>query len=91
MGVYPRPLFLAGTSTICDSNIKTIKICESITGRQSMIVDVPYEMNDNSIKYLTNQLISLTKYMEEVTGKKMEKRSLAEAIDLSNQSKRKND
>ena len=89
MGVYPRPLFLAGTSTICDSNIKTIKICESITGKQSMIVDVPYEMNDGSVKYLANQLISLTKYMEEVTGKKMEKRSLAEAIDLSNQAREK--
>ena len=63
MGVYPRPLFLAGTSTICDSNIKTIKICESITGKQSMIVDVPYKMNDGSVKYLANQLISLTKYM----------------------------
>ena len=89
MGVYPRPLFLAGTSTICDSNIKTIKICESITGKQSMIVDVPYEMNDNSIKFLANQLISLTKCLEEVTGKKMEKHALAEAIDLSNQAREK--
>ncbi|MEE9259546.1 MAG: 2-hydroxyacyl-CoA dehydratase family protein [Candidatus Scalindua sediminis] len=89
MGVYPRPLFLAGTTTICDSNLKTIHICESITGKQSMIVDVPYEMNDNSIKYLTNQLISLTKCMEEVTGKKMEKHALAEAIDLSNQARGK--
>ncbi len=89
MGVYPRPLFLAGTSTICDSNIKTIKICESITGKESMIVDVPYEMNDNSIKYLANQLISLTKCMEEVTGKKMEKHALAETIDLSNQAREK--
>ncbi|MGR3304364.1 MAG: 2-hydroxyacyl-CoA dehydratase subunit D [Candidatus Scalindua sp.] len=89
MGVYPRPLFLAGTSTICDSNIKTIKICESITGKKSMIIDVPYEMNDTSVKYLTNQLISLTKCLEEVTGKKMEKHSLAEAIDLSNQAREK--
>ena len=89
MGVYPRPLFLAGTSTVCDSNVKTIKICESITGKQSMIVDVPHEMNDHSVKYLTNQLISLTKRIEEVTGKKMEKHALAEAIDLSNQAREK--
>ncbi len=89
MGVYPRPLFLAGTTTICDSNLKTIQICESITGKESIILDVPYEMNDNSIKYLTNQLIRLTKCMEEVTGKKMEKHALAEAIDLSNQARGK--
>ena len=43
-----------------------------------MIVDVPYEMNDNSVKFLTKQLISLTKRMEEVTGKKMEKHALSE-------------
>ncbi|HDY69154.1 MAG TPA: 2-hydroxyacyl-CoA dehydratase [Candidatus Scalindua sp.] len=89
MGVYPRPLFLAGTTTICDSNLKTIQICKSITGKESIILDVPYEMNDNSIKYLTNQLISLAKCMEEVTGKKMEKHALAEAIDLSNQARGK--
>ncbi|MBO1223675.1 MAG: 2-hydroxyacyl-CoA dehydratase [Candidatus Scalindua sediminis] len=89
MGVYPRPLFLAGTTTICDSNLKTIQICKSITGKESIILDVPYEMNDNSIKYLTNQLISLAKCMEEVTGKKMEKHALAEAIDLSNQAREK--
>ena len=89
MGVYPRPLFLAGTSTICDSNIKTIKICESITGKESMIVDVPYEMNDHSVKFLTNQLIALTKRMEEVTGKKMEKHALSEAIEFSNQARKK--
>ncbi len=88
-GVYPRPLFLAGTSTICDSNIKTIKICESITGKESMIVDVPYEMNDHSVKFLTDQLIALTKRMEEITGKKMEKHALSEAIELSNQSREK--
>ena len=56
MGVYPRPLFLAGTSTICDSNIKTIKICESITGKKNMIVDIPYEMNDNSVQFLNKAI-----------------------------------
>lgn len=34
MGVYPPPMFLAGTTTICDSNLKTIKICESITRKK---------------------------------------------------------
>lgn len=89
MGVYPRPLFLAGTSTICDSNIKTIKICESITGKSNMIVDVPYDMNDYSVKYLENQLKTLTECIEEASGRKMNKDSLAEAIDLSNQAREK--
>ncbi len=89
MGIYPRPLLLAGTSAICDSNLKTIQICESITGKKNIVIDVPYDLNENSVKYLAGQLINLTKCLEEISGKKMEKDSLAEAIDLSNRAREK--
>lgn len=88
-GIYPPPLALAGTTAICDSNLKTIKICESMTGKKSFIVDVPYDFNDNSIKYVTHQLLNLTKFLEETTGKKMNKGPLAKAIELSNSAREK--
>ncbi|MDR4496670.1 MAG: 2-hydroxyacyl-CoA dehydratase family protein [Candidatus Scalindua sp.] len=88
-GFYPPPKFLVGTSTICDSNLKTIKICESATGKESLIIDVPYEMSDFSVKYLADQLRNLTKCLEKVSGKTMKKDSLARAIDLSNQAREK--
>ena len=88
-GVYPPPKLLVGTSTICDSNVKTIKICESITGKKSIIIDVPYDFNDSAIKYLAGQLINFTKSLEEVSGRKMKKESLAKAIELSNQAREK--
>ncbi len=86
-GIYPPPKLLAGTTTICDSNLKTIKICESITGKKSIILDVPYDLNEDSVKYLAGQLINLTKCLEEISGKKMKKESLAEAIELSNKAR----
>ena len=88
-GIYPPAKLLVGTSTICDSNVKTIKICESITGKESVIIDVPYDLNDSSIKYLANQLKNLTKSLEEISGKKMKMDSLANAIDLSNRAREK--
>ncbi|MFQ5712905.1 MAG: 2-hydroxyacyl-CoA dehydratase subunit D [Candidatus Scalinduaceae bacterium] len=86
-GIYPPPQLLVGTTTICDSNLKTIKICESITGKKSIILDVPYDLNDDSVKYLAGQLINLTKCLEEISGKKMKKESLEEAIELSNRAR----
>ena len=88
-GIYPPPKLLVGTSTICDSNLKTIKICEYITGKESIIIDVPYDFNDSSINYLANQLRNLTKRLEEVTGKKMNENALKRAIELSNQAREK--
>jgi benzoyl-CoA reductase/2-hydroxyglutaryl-CoA dehydratase subunit BcrC/BadD/HgdB len=88
-GIYPPPKLLVGTSTLCDSNLKTIKICESMTGKESIIIDVPYDLNDSSIKYLANQLKNLTKCLEEISGKKMDKHSLKRAIELSNQAREK--
>jgi benzoyl-CoA reductase/2-hydroxyglutaryl-CoA dehydratase subunit BcrC/BadD/HgdB len=89
MGIYPSPKLLAGTTTICDSNLKTIQICESITGKKSIILDVPYDLNEDSVKYLSGQLKNLTKCLEEISGKKMKKESLAEAIKLSNKAREK--
>ncbi len=86
-GIYPPPKLLAGTTTICDSNLKTIQICESITGKKSIILDVPYDLNEDSVKYLAGQLINLTKCLEEISGKKMKKESLTEAIELSNKAR----
>ncbi|MCP5003423.1 MAG: 2-hydroxyacyl-CoA dehydratase [Planctomycetes bacterium] len=83
-GFYPPARFLVGTTTVCDSNLKTIKICEAETGKESLIIDVPYEMNDYSVKYLAEQLRNLTKCLEKVSGRAMEEDSLRKAIELSN-------
>ncbi|GJQ59215.1 MAG: 2-hydroxyacyl-CoA dehydratase [Candidatus Scalindua sp. AMX11] len=88
-GLYPPPKFLVGTTTICDSNLKTIKICESQSGKESLIIDVPYEMTDSSVKYLSDQLRNLTKCLEKASGKTMDEDSLRKAIDLSNQAREK--
>lgn len=83
-GYLPKPILNIATSTLCDSNTKTIKICESITGRDSVVLDVPFEGTDSSIKYLAQQLEDLTRRLEKASGRKMDKASFAKAIEQSN-------
>ncbi len=83
-GYLPKPILNIATSTLCDSNTKTIKICESVTGKDSIVLDVPFEKSDIAVKYLAGQLEDLTRRLESASGRKMDKASLAEAIERSN-------
>ncbi len=83
-GYLPKPILNVATSTLCDSNTKTIKICESVTGKDSLVLDVPFESTNASVRYLAKQLEGLTKRLEDASGRKMDKSSLAEAIERSN-------
>lgn len=83
-GYLPKPILNVATSTLCDSNTKTIKICESVTGKGSIVLDVPFEATDTSVKYLAKQLEDLARRLEEASGRKMDKASFAETIERSN-------
>ncbi|MBI2559672.1 MAG: 2-hydroxyacyl-CoA dehydratase [Planctomycetes bacterium] len=83
-GYLPKPILNVATSTLCDSNTKTIKICESVTGKESIVLDVPFEKSDVAVKYLARQLEELTKRLENASGRRMDMRSFAEAIERSN-------
>ncbi|HHT9130620.1 MAG TPA: 2-hydroxyacyl-CoA dehydratase subunit D, partial [Candidatus Brocadiaceae bacterium] len=84
---FPKNILQVATTTLCDNNTKTINICETMTGKETIVIDVPYEADDYSVKYLAKQLEDLTKRLEEVTGRKMKQESLEKAIEYSNQAR----
>ena len=83
-GYMPRPIAHAATSSICDSNLKMIKICEPITGKKTLVLDVPYELSSESVRYLTGQLRNLVKGLEEISGRKMDPERLRKTIETAN-------
>ncbi len=87
--LFPKNILQAATTTLCDNNTKTIKICESITGKETIVLDVPYEADEYSVKYLAKQLEDFTKRLEVVTGRKMRQKALEKAIEYSNQTREK--
>ncbi|MFN3532990.1 MAG: 2-hydroxyacyl-CoA dehydratase subunit D [Candidatus Brocadia sp.] len=87
--LFPKNILQVATTTLCDNNTKTMKICESLTGKETIVIDVPYEADDYSVKYLTRQLEDFTRRLEEVTGRKMEQAAFEKAIEYSNQTREK--
>lgn len=87
--LFPKNILQVATTTLCDNNTKTMKICESVTGKETIVIDVPYEADDYSVKYLTRQLEDFTQRLEEVTGRKMEQAAFEKAIEYSNQTREK--
>lgn len=87
--LFPKNILQVATTTLCDNNTKTMKICESVTGKETIVIDVPYEADDYSIGYLTKQLEDFTRRLEEVTGRKMDQASLERTIEYSNRTREK--
>ncbi len=87
--LFPKNILQAATTTLCDNNTKTMKICESVTGKETIVIDVPYEADDYSVQYLAKQLEDFVHRLEEITGRKMEQAAFEEAIDYSNQVREK--
>ena len=87
--LFPRNILQVATTTLCDNNTKTTKICETVTGKETIVIDVPYEEDDYSVSYLAKQLEDFTKRLEEVTGMKMKQESFEQAIEYSNQTRAK--
>lgn len=85
---YPKAIYHASTSTLCDSNSKTIKICQSITEKDITLLDVPYDLNDDSVRFLAEQLEDFVRQLERYSGRIMDKDSLKQAIECSNRTRK---
>lgn len=86
---FPKNILQVATTTLCDNNTKTTNICETVTGKETIVIDVPYEADDYSVKYLAKQLEDFTKRLEDVTGRKMKQELFEKAIEYSNQAREK--
>ncbi len=86
---FPKTKFLATTTTLCDSNPKTIGISQSVNGGESSVLDVPYDLNDESVNYLARQLRDFTKDLESAYGITMKEDSFKEAIKCANRTREK--
>ncbi|MEP9412251.1 MAG: 2-hydroxyacyl-CoA dehydratase [Candidatus Brocadia sp.] len=87
--LFPKNILQVATTTLCDNNTKTMKICESVTGKETIVLDVPYVADDYSVMYLAKQLEDFVKRLEVVTGRKMKQEAFEKAIEYSNQTREK--
>lgn len=86
-GVLPKPKFALTSSMVCDANINTFRFTAEKYGIPYYIIDVPYELNRQSVEYVEKQLKEAVNLMEECTGKKLDENKLSKIIDTENKSK----
>ncbi len=86
-GFFPQPVMLAGSSMLCDSGLKSLQLAEVFTGKRLVAIDIPIEMNEESIRYVADQLKELTRSLEGVSGRRMSEERLKEALLCSNRTR----
>ena len=84
-GVLKKPLMVANTTLACDANQLTFRHLASLWDIPHVVIDVPYDISEDAVIYVTDQLKGLARTAEEVSGKKMEADVLRECICRSNE------
>lgn len=82
-GVLPRPSFIVNTSLICDANNLTFRALAQYYGIPQFYVDVPPRQDEESIRYVADQLQDLAAFLEQQTGKRLDEAALRSALERS--------
>ncbi|MFQ5863178.1 MAG: 2-hydroxyacyl-CoA dehydratase subunit D [Candidatus Brocadiales bacterium] len=86
-GLLPRPVMLAGNTLLCDSGIKSMNVCQSITGKRLVTINVPLEISEGTVRYVAIQLKHLVEALEDVTGRGLDMESLQKTFERSNRTR----
>ena len=70
-GLVPTPKCTIYTNLACDGNMMTFPYLKQKNELPGFYIDVPYEKNQASVKYVADQLRDMKKFLENVTGKKI--------------------
>lgn len=79
-GLLPKPKCMIYTNLACDGNMMTFPYLKENFERPGFYIDVPYEKNEDSVKYVADQLRKLKAFLEDVTGKKILEEAVAKAV-----------
>ena len=82
--VLESPRMLASCSVACDANNLTFKALSHYWGTPHFYVDVPYETDEASIRYVADQLRDMTHEAEEIFGAKLDEELLRQYVANSN-------
>jgi hypothetical protein len=82
--VLPKPKFIMVTTMACDANIITFRELTDFWKIPQFIIDVPNNDDEDSIKYVENQLKQAVAFIEENTNNKFDYEKLKDVIRREN-------
>jgi hypothetical protein len=84
-GLYPSPACCVAINTPCDTQVLTAGLMEEISGAPLFVVDVPYYVDERTVRHVARQLRDLIPFLEQTTGRRLDPERLRRACALANQ------
>ena len=85
---FPAPDLLITTSFYCEGKAKANDVLACLLGKESLLLDVPQEINRESVRYVEAQLRRIAGRIAETAGHSFDEDRLKEAIRNSNRSRK---
>lgn len=85
--VVPKTKFALTSSMICDGNLNTVRFISNKYKIPYYYLDIPYEANEDTERYVVEQLHEIVKFIEDTTSKKFDENKFREVIKTENETK----
>ena len=85
-GWMPRPDAFVWSNLVCDLTLKTGDFLSALYDRPGYYLDRPYRHNEDGLRYYVRELEELVRFLEDLTGRKMDWDRLKEIMEYSRQS-----
>lgn len=79
-GVLKKPSMIANTTLACDANQLTFRRLAEMWQIPHVLIDVPYNTDEEAVHYVANQLRAMARVAEETSGRKLDPDTLRECI-----------
>lgn len=83
-GLYPSPACCVAINTPCDTQVLTAQLMQELSGAPLFAVDVPYYVDERSVRHVAAQLRALIPFLEAHTGRRLDPERLRHACALAN-------
>lgn len=83
LGWLPRPDALLWSNQVCDNTAKGGNLLTEVFDCPSFFLDRPYQYSGRGVRYFTEQLKDLIRFLEDLTGRKMDWDRFSEVMEYS--------
>ena len=87
-GVMPKPLAIVNTSLACDANNLTFRKAADQMKVPQYYIDIPWEVNEDSVDYVADQMREMVRWLEDISGRRLDMQKLSEATENARQTMR---
>ncbi len=85
---FPLPDFLMASSHLCDGAPRLFQYMASRYNKPLFLLDVPFRENEDSLKYVAEQLADITRNLERQTGQNLTGERIKKVFEFSNRARR---